>query len=90
MSLISDPTSVSAQIKRTKAPARYMSWAINDWSSSGAAVGRLSTIATTTEPETRLGSSQAIVEMKGLSATRTGYFTSRRNSERPLARAVVT
>ena len=73
-----------------KAPARYMSCAISDCSSSGPAVGRVSTIATMIEPETRFGSSQAMVEMNGLSASRTGYFTSRRNSDRPLARAVVT
>ena len=90
MSLIRAPTSVSAQIRSTKAPARYMSWLIRDCSSSGPAVGRLSTMATMIEPETRLGSSHAIVEMNGFSAMRTGYFTSRWNSESPFARAVVT
>jgi hypothetical protein len=73
-----------------KAPARYMSWLMRAWSSSGPAVGSDMTTATMAAPETRFGRSQAIVEMKGLIARRQGYFTSSRNSERPLARAVVT
>ena len=59
-------------------------------SSSGATVGRLSTMATMVEPETISGSSQPAVAMIGLSATRTGYFITRRCSSTPLARAVIT
>ena len=90
MSLTSEPNTVSMQMSRMKAPARYMSWLMSDCSSSGPAVGRLSTMATMMEPDTSLGSSQAMVEMKGLSARRSGYLTSKVNSDSPLARAVVT
>jgi len=84
------PMTVRKLSNITKLPARYMSWSISELSRMGPAVGRLRTIETITEPETRVGSIQPIVLTIGLIATRTGYLSSRRHSDMPLARAVTT
>ncbi|MNL77803.1 hypothetical protein D3C87_2040590 [compost metagenome] len=76
--------------RRIMAPARYMSWVVSERSSMGPAVGRFITTETMTEPETRAGSSQPMVEISGLSARRTGYLRITFHSGRPLARAVTT
>ncbi len=53
-------------------------------------VGRLRTMATMVVPEMRLGNIQPMVLTKGLMAMRVGYFSTRRVSGRPLARAAST
>ena len=76
------PMSVSTPISRMKLPARYMSCEISARSSSGPAVGRLSTMAVMVTPEMSSGSTQPIAETNGLSAMRTGYLrTSRRSGQ---------
>src|SRR5690606_26864121 len=82
------PMTVRTDSIMMKLPARYMSCDCNALSSSGPVVGKLSTIETMAAPDTRSGSTQPTVLTNGLSATRTGYFRSRRGSLRPLARAV--
>ena len=53
-------------------------------------VGRLSTTETIVAPEIKSGKEKPTVLIKGLSATRTGYFQSSSPSVSPLARAVIT
>ncbi len=67
-----------------------MSWLRSASSSIGPVVGSDMTTETTTAPETTSGSSEPMSAMKGLSDMRSGYFTSRRPGDRPLARPVVT
>ena len=49
-----------------------MSWLTSARSSSGPAIGRLSTMAVIVTPEISAGSTQPMVEMNGFSAIRTG------------------
>ena len=56
----------------------------------GPIIGRLSTIATIAPPEISCGKRLPRPETNGLSARRTGYFSSSFSGRTPLARAVVT
>ena len=67
-----------------------MSWDSSARSSSGPMVGRLITVATMSWPDMRRGSSSPAVLTNGLSAMRTGYFSTTFHSGSPLARAVST
>ena len=90
MSENSVPMTVSVLRSSRKLPARYMSCDIRARSIIGPVVCRLSTAATSVEPEIRLARDQPTVLKKGFSATRTGYFQSSLPSLTPLARAVLT
>ncbi len=67
-----------------------MSWLRSASSSIGPVVGSDITTETITAPETISGSKVPMSAMKGLSDSRSGYFTSSRPRGRPLARAVTT
>src|SRR6185295_4584785 len=84
------PITVSSERNIRNDPARYWSWLRNASSSIGPEVCSESTTATIAEPEITLGSRLPMSAMNGLSAMRSGYFTSRRKGGMPLARAVTT
>ena len=84
------PITVSSDRNIKKDPARYWSWLRKASSSIGPEVCSESTTATIAEPEMTLGSRLPMSAMNGLSAMRSGYFTSRPNGGMPLARAVTT
>ena len=84
------PITVSNDRNIRNDPARYWSWLRSASSSIGPEVCSESTTATIAEPEITLGSRLPMSAMNGLSAMRSGYFTSRRNGGMPLERAVTT
>src|SRR5262249_50094862 len=84
------PTTVSTAMNIRNEPARYMSWERKAASRIGPVIGSDITTETTTEPEMSSGSRLPISAMNGLSEILSGYFSSRRNGGRPLARPVTT
>jgi hypothetical protein len=90
MSDMSVPKTVRALSISRKDPARYISWFMRDSKSNGPVVGKLRTTLVMAEPEIKPGNIQPTVLMKGFIAILSGYFMTRRNGLRPLARAVVT
>ena len=90
MSDSSVPITVRKFRNRSREDAKNMSWNCSAVNSIGPTVGRPITSEVMISPETITGSSQPMVLMIGLMATRTGYLNSRLPSRTPLARAVIT
>src|SRR6185503_1412168 len=84
------PITVSSDRNIRNEPARYWSWLRSASSSIGPEVCSDSTTATIAEPEITLGSRLPMSAMNGLSAMRSGYFTSSWNCGMPFERAVTT
>ena len=90
MSDISVPITVKTLSIKMKLAAKYMSCPISDLKRIGPVVGRLITTETMVAPDISPGSIQPNVAIKGINATRTGYFSISFTSERPFALAVIT